>query len=466
MQQDEARSGLDGDSGGETIGRESPFSIEAEQAVLGAILIDRDALLQVADLITADDFYRRAHAIVYQAMLDISEGGEPPDIVLVAERIEANGDMDAVGGRAYLSSLAAVTPSAVYVQSYARIVARKAVLRRMIQVAGRIAGLAYADPDDTDTALDEASALLYGISEKRVGTSYSPLRPLLHDAYDRIDQLYQHKGQVSGIPTGFRELDQMTQGFQNSDLIILAARPSVGKTSFALNIAEYMATKNARSVGLYSIEMSKEQLVTRLIASVSDIDSQKLRTGFMEDQDFSKLAHALGELDKAALYIDDASSLTVTEIRTKARRMKMEVGLDVLIVDYLQLMSAPGSAGRDGNRVQEVSAISRGLKQLARELNVPLIALSQLSRGVEGRDSAEPRLSDLRESGSIEQDADLVIFLWRPKTVGDDHGDAADDTGEIIKVKLAKNRNGPIGDFDLWFRKHQTRFYSLDERYG
>lgn len=442
-----------------------PYSLDAEQAVLGSILIDRDALVQVADILKPVDFYRRSHTIIYQAMLDVWEGGEPPDIVLIAERIEANGDIEAVGGRSYLFMLSGSSPTAVHVLSYAKVVARKAVLRRMINVAGKIAGLAYEDPEDTDDALDQASSLIYDIAEKRVGSQYTALRPLLHEAYDRIDHLYQHKGQVNGLSSGFRDLDVLTQGFQKSDLIILAARPSVGKTSFALNVAEYIAANLQQAVGMFSLEMSQEQLVVRLIASVSGLDSQKLRTGYMEDNDFSKLAHGLGALDKARLFIDDSSSLTITELRTKARRMKMEVGMDLLIVDYLQLLSSPGSAGKDVNRVQEVSAISRGLKQLARELDVPVIALSQLSRGVESRDSAEPRLSDLRESGSIEQDADMVVFLWRQKMSQEDDSTANED-GEFINVKLAKNRNGPIGDFQLWFRKHQTRFFPIDERYA
>jgi replicative DNA helicase len=445
------------------LSKDPPYAIEAEQAVLGSILIDRDALIQVADTLRPEDFYRRAHAIIYQAMLDVYEGGEPPDVVLISERIEKNGDIDAIGGRSYLGSLTAMTPTSVHALSYARIVGRKAVLRRMIGVAGKIAGLAYGDPDDTDEALDQASAFLYQIAEKKTTGEYTALSPLLHEAYDRIDFLHQNKGQVSGISSGFRDLDQMTQGFQNADLIILAARPSVGKTSLALNLAQHISSTIGKSIGMFSLEMSKEQLVMRLISSVSDIDSQKLRSGFMEDGDFSKLAHGLGVLDKARLYIDDSPSLTIMELRTKARRMKMEVGMDLLIIDYLQLMHAPGASGKDANRVQEVSAISRGLKTLARELDVPVIALSQLSRGVESRDSAEPRLSDLRESGSIEQDADLVLFLWRKKTVDDD---TDTEDGDFINVKLAKNRNGPIGDFQLWFRKHQTRFYSVDERYG
>ena len=444
------------------IDKEPPYSIEAEQAVLGAILIDRDAIIQVADQIVADDFYRRTHQIVYQTMLDLWEGGEPPDIVLLAERIEKAGLIETVGGRAYLASLSSVSPSSVHAMSYAKIIRRKSVLRNLINAAGKIAGIAYADPEDTDEAVDQAQEVVYQVATRRVVGRYTALRPLLMEAFDRIDNLYSHKGNVNGIATGFRDLDLMTQGFQNSDLVIIAARPSVGKTSFALNIAHYISSTGKKKACVFSLEMSQDQLVLRLLSSVSGIDSQKLRTGYLADADFQSLTDGLGELSNAEIYIDDSPSLSITELRTKARRMKMEVGMDILIVDYLQLMHAPGSSSKDSNRVQEVSAISRGLKTLARELDVPVIALSQLNRGVEGRESAEPRLSDLRESGSIEQDADLVVFLWRKKS---DEDEATDD-GEWISVKVAKNRNGPVGDFQLWFRKHQTRFYTQDDRYA
>ena len=435
--------------------------MEAEQAVLGAILIDQDAIVEVADLIKPEDFYRQGHGAIYKAMLGLYERGAPTDIMMVAEEIEKERDLGTVGGRAYLASLSQMTPSAVYAESYAQVVRQKAILRSLITAAGKISEIAYANPDNVEEAVDRASEAVYTVSELGVRSKFKALKGLLHAAYDKIDALYSNRGAVTGIPSGLRDLDILTQGFQPSDLIILAARPSVGKTSLALNIAEHAATDQKKIVGVFSLEMSEEQLITRLLSSVADVDSQRLRTGYLEESDFTRIAHALNKLSEASIYIDDTPSLTVTELRTKARRMKAQVGMDLLIVDYLQLMHAPG-ASKEGNRVQEVSTISRGLKQLAREMSVPVVALSQLSRGVEGRESAEPRLSDLRESGSIEQDADMVLFLWRNKASGDDH-DAAD--GEPVNLKLAKHRNGPTGDVSLWFRKSQTRFYPLDKRY-
>jgi replicative DNA helicase len=289
-----------------------------------------------------------------------------------------------------------------------------------------------------------------------VSVGFSVLKDLLHDAYDRLDYLHAHRGEISGIRTGFADLDTLTTGFQRSDLIVVAARPSVGKTSFALNIAEHAAVRDKKSVGVFSLEMSKEQLVLRLLSSVANIDSQRLRSGFLEELDFARIAPAMNALSEAPIYIDDTPNISTMELRTKARRLQAESGLDLVVVDYLQLMQAATSS-RDSNRVQEVSEISRGLKALARELSVPVVALSQLSRQPEMRESKEPRLSDLRESGAIEQDADLVVFLWREK---DRAGEEPDADGEVVKIKLAKHRNGPTGEIDLWFRKKQTRFVS------
>lgn len=440
-----------------------PFSLEAEQSVLGAMLIDADAIIGVADIVKAEDFYRKAHEVIYAAIMGIYEQQTPTDIVTVAERIDRDGNMTLIGGRAYLSSLSNLTPSAVHAEAYAQMVRRKATLRRLIGAAGKIARIAYADPEDIDTAVDSATEEIYRVAEGRDTGKYRALKPLLHEAYDRIDHLYSNKGEVLGIGTGLHDLDRMTQGFQRSDLIILAARPSVGKTSFALNVAEHAATREGKRVGVFSLEMSEEQLVMRLLSSASGVDSQRLRSGFLQEDDFTHIAKAMGELSECPIWIDDSSALSITELRTKARRMKAEVGIDLVIVDYLQLMHAPGAAGKDNNRVQEVSAITRGLKGLAREMDVPVIALSQLSR--QNEENTEPRLSHLRESGSIEQDADMVVFLWRKPEGGDDwqsHGDPED--GEWINLKLAKNRNGPIGDVQLWFRKAQTKFYQMEDR--
>src|SRR3954449_7425288 len=445
------------------IDRLPPQSAEAEQSVLGSILIDRDAIIEVADFLRPEDFYRPAHGRVFAAMLDLSERREPIDIVTVAEALERTGDLEPIGGRAYLGTLSNATPTAVHATQYARIVERKALLRNLIGAAGKIAGIGYEDPAEIAEAIDRAAAGLFAVSQRRVSAGFSPLKTLLHDAYDRLDYLHAHRGEISGIRSGFQDLDTLTTGFQKSDLVILAARPSVGKTSFALNIAEHAAVKDRKSVGIFSLEMSKEQLVLRLLSSVANIDSQRLRTGFLEELDFARIAPAMNSLSEAAVYIDDTPNITTMERRTKARRLQAEVGLDMIVVDYLQLMQS-STTTRDANRVQEVSEISRGLKALAREINVPVIALSQLSRQPEMRNTNEPRLSDLRESGSIEQDADLVCFLWREKDRG---ADDQETDGEVIRMKLAKHRNGPTGEIELWFKKRQTRFVSYaGERYA
>ena len=437
------------------IDRLPPQSLEAEQSVLGAILIDREAVIEVAEFLRPVDFYRQAHGEIFRAMLDLFERREPVDLVTVAETLERSGDLESSGGRAYLSTLSNQTPTAVHAVQYARIVERKAVLRNLIGAAGKIAGIGYEDPAEIQEAIDRAEAELFSVSNRRITAGFSQLRELLHSAYDRLDYLHAHRGELSGISSGFADLDQLTTGFQKSDLIVVAARPSVGKTSFALNIAEWAAVREHRTVGVFSLEMSKEQLVLRLLSSVANIDSKRLRSGFLEEMDFARIAPAMNDLSEAALFIDDTPSITSMELRTKARRLQAESGLDLVIVDYLQLMQAATSS-RDANRVQEVSEISRGLKALARELAVPVIALSQLSRQPEQRQPGEsPRLSDLRESGAIEQDADLVIFLWRDK---EQPGEEVD--GEVINVGLAKHRNGPTGDLKLWFKKSQTRFQS------
>ena len=442
-----------------SIDRLPPQSIEAEQSVLGALLIDRDAVIEVAELLRPEDFYRSHHGTVYAAILELSEKREPVDLVTVSEVLERQGQLDAIGGSAYLTSLINLTPTAVNAVYYARIVERKAVLRGLISAAGKIAGIGYDESTDVEVSIDKAEQELFAVSQKRVASGFSPLRTLLHSAYDRLDYLHQHKGEVSGIRTGFADLDALTTGLQKSDLIILAARPSIGKTSLALNFAEHAAVREGKTVGIFSLEMSKEQLVLRLLSSVANIDSQRLRTGFLEEMDFTRLAPAMNTLAEAPIFIDDTPNITTMELRTKARRLQAESGLDLVIVDYLQLMQGSASY-KDSNRVQEVAEISRGLKALARELQVPVISLSQLSRQAEMRESKEPRLSDLRESGSIEQDADLVMFLWREKERGSDEGES---DGEIVKLKLAKHRNGPTGEAVLWFKKRQTRFVSAAE---
>ncbi len=427
--------------------------------MLGALLIDRDAVIEVAEVLRPEDFYRQAHGSIFAAVLELYERREPIDIVTVSETLERMGQLEQVGGAAYLTGLINLTPTAVNAVHYARIVERKGVLRNLIGAAGRIAGVAYEDGPDVSEAVDRAEQELFAVSQKRVVSGFSPLKPLLFNAYDRLDYLHQHKGEISGVRSGFAELDALTAGFQKSDLVIVAARPSIGKTSLALNIAEQAAVSEGKTVGIFSLEMSKEQLVLRLLSSVAKIDSHRLRTGFLEEMDFTRLAPAMNNLAEAPVYIDDTPNISTMELRTKARRLQAESGLDLLIVDYLQLMQSTVTS-RDANRVQEVSEISRGLKGLARELEVPVIALSQLSRQAEMRESKEPRLSDLRESGSIEQDSDLVLFLWREKERG---AEDQNEEGEVINLKLAKHRNGPTGEMKLYFRKRLTQFYSYAE---
>ena len=445
------------------IDRLPPQNLDSEQAVLGSILIDRDAIIEVADFLHPEDFYRQAHGRIFEAMLGLFEHREPIDVVTVAEALERDGQLETVGGASYLSTLGNDTPTAVHVTQYGRIVERKAVLRRLISAAGKIAAIGYEDGPDIQEAIDRSEAELFAVSQRRSGESFSALRTLLHDAYDRLDYLHAHRGEIVGIPSGFHDLDTLTTGFQASDLIIVAARPSVGKTSLALNIAEHAAVREGKTVGVFSLEMSKEQLIQRLLSSVANIDSQRMRSGFLEEMDFARIAPAMQSLSDAPMFIDDTPSISTMELRTKARRLQAERGLDLLIVDYLQLMQATSNS-RDSNRVQEVSEISRGLKSLARELKVPVIALSQLSRQPEMRESREPRLSDLRESGAIEQDADLVLFLWRER---DKPGEEESADGEVVNLRLAKHRNGPTGEVKLWFRKSQTRFVSYAaERYA
>jgi replicative DNA helicase len=437
-----------------SIDKLAPQAVDAEQSVLGSILIDADAILKVADFLHASDFYRQQHGDIYESMLALHGQREPIDLVTLADELARRDRLDAIGGPAYLSTLMNVVPTAVHVEHYARIVERKAVLRNLIAAAGRIAAVGYEEANDAEVAIDRAESILFEISQRRTVGGFESLATLLGQAYDRLEYLHEHRGQILGIPSGLAQLDTLLGGFQPSDLIIVAARPSVGKSSLALNIAQHASIREAKKVAVFSLEMSKEQLSLRLLSSETGINPRPLQTGFMEETDWSKIATVMNDMAGAPMWIDDSPALSIMELRTKARRLEAEHGLDLLIVDYLQLMQA-NVQSREPNRVQEVSEISRGLKQLARELKVPVIALSQLSRGVEQRGSAEPRLSDLRESGSIEQDADVVIFLYRE---GEQNPDSE---VELMKAKVAKHRNGPIGEVPLQFRKSTTRFHTV-----
>ena len=433
-----------------------PQSSDAAESILGALLIDGEVMLEIADSLKPGDFYKPANAKVYSAIQRLYEQSQPIDILTVSEELERRGHIEEIGGRAALADLCDRTPTAVHAKQYAKIVERKSMLRGLIGAAGRIASIGYEDPSDISEAIDRAESELFAVSERRAANGFTQIGTLVGAAYDQLDRMHQNRGQLMGLRTGYTAIDTITQGLQNSDFIVLAARPSVGKTSLALNIAENVSLREGKSVGVFSLEMSKEQLVLRLLSSVTKINSFNLRSGQVSGLDFSKIAEALGTLSSAKMFIDDTVNISVMELRTKARRLKMEQGLDLLIVDYLQLMQ-PGQQNRDGNRVQEVSDISRGLKALARELGIPIIALSQLSRQTEAREKGEPRLSDLRESGAIEQDADVVIFLYRDAERSDDAG----VTGEAINFNVAKHRNGPTGSGQLWFRKEETRFVNL-----
>jgi replicative DNA helicase len=441
-----------------SIDKLAPQSVEAEQSALGSILIDADAILKVADFLRPADFYRAQHASIYEAMLSLHAQREPIDLVTLGDELRRRDQLDAVGGPAYLATLMNSVPTAVHVEHYARIVERKAVLRNLIGAAGKIAAVGYEEANDAEVAIDRAESILFEISQRRTDAGFESLSILLGQAYDRLEYLHDHRGQILGVPTGLSQLDALLGGLQPSDLVILAARPSVGKTSLALNIAQHAAIRENKKVGVFSLEMSKEQLALRLLSAESGINPRPLQTGFVDETDWSKIARVMNDMATAPMWIDDSPVLSVMELRTKARRLEAEQhGLDLVIVDYLQLMQA-STPNKDANRVQEVSEISRGLKQLARELKVPVLALSQLSRGVEQRGTAEPRLSDLRESGSIEQDADVVIFLYRE---GEQNTEAEVD---LVKAKVAKHRNGPIGEVPLQFRKANTRFYTVAAR--
>jgi replicative DNA helicase len=433
-----------------------PQSSDAEESILGALLIDGEVMLEIADSLKPGDFYKPANAKVYSAIQRLYEQSQPIDILTVSEELERRGQIEEIGGRAALADLCDRTPTTVHAKQYAKIVERKSMLRGLIGAAGRIASIGYEDPSDISEAIDRAESELFAVSERRAANGFTQIGTLVGAAYDQLDRMHQNRGQLMGLRTGYTAIDTITQGLQNSDFIVLAARPSVGKTSLALNIAENVSLREGKSVGVFSLEMSKEQLVLRLLSSVTKINSFNLRSGQVSGVDFDKIANALGTLSNAKMFIDDTVNISVMELRTKARRLKMEHGLDLLIVDYLQLMQ-PGQQSRDGNRVQEVSDISRGLKALARELGIPIMALSQLSRQTEAREKGEPRLSDLRESGAIEQDADVVIFLYRDGERSDDTG----VTGEAINFNVAKHRNGPTGSGQLWFRKEETRFVNL-----
>jgi replicative DNA helicase len=447
------------------IGKTLPQNLEAEQSFLGGLLIDKDAIVRVADIINEEDFYKDAHKILFETMKELYNRREPIDIISLTNRLLEKNQLELIGGRTYLAQLANTVATSSHIVHYANIVQRKATLRRLIHAATEIVEAGYQEVEDIEQTLDDAEQKLFHVSRKFLKNIFLPIDSLLNEAFERIDDLHKQSGKMRGIPTHFYELDKLLAGLQKSDLIVLAARPSVGKTSFALDIARQVAIKSKAKAGIFSLEMSKEQLVDRILCAQSGVSLWKMRTGRLSDQensdDFIKIGQGMGELSESSIFIDDSSSSSIMEIRTKARRLQTEKGLDVLIIDYLQLMEGRGKYG--DNRVQEVSEITRGLKGIARELNIPVIALSQLSRVVEQSRPAIPRLSHLRESGSIEQDADVVMFIYRKAADrGYNPQELSPDERTLAEIHIAKHRNGPTGKVDLFFDEETVSFKNLE----
>ncbi|MRX73405.1 replicative DNA helicase [Bacillus lacus] len=435
-----------------------PQNIEAEQAVLGAIFLEPNSLTLATELLIPEDFYRAAHQKIYNAMIGLADKGEPVDLVTVTTELADVNLLEEIGGISYLSDLAGSVPTAANIEYYAKIVEEKSILRRLIRTASGIAQDGYTREDEVENLLSDAEKSIMEVAQRKNAGAFQNIKDVLVQTYDNIELLHNRKGDVTGIPTGFAELDRMTAGFQRNDLIIVAARPSVGKTAFALNIAQNVATKTDENVAIFSLEMGADQLVMRMLCAEGNINAQSLRTGNLSAEEWGKLTMAMGSLSNAGIYIDDTPGIRVGDIRAKCRRLKQESGLGMILIDYLQLIQGNGRSGE--NRQQEVSEISRSLKELARELKVPVIALSQLSRGVEQRQDKRPMMSDIRESGSIEQDADIVAFLYR-----DDYYDKESENKNIIEIIIAKQRNGPVGTVALAFVKEYNKFVNLERRF-
>jgi replicative DNA helicase len=439
-------------------GKVPPQNLDAEMSLLGAVLIDEETLADVSEHVRAKDFYDKRHKTVYEAMMRLYERHRPVDLLTLSDELEKKDEFDAIGGSAYLTELTNYVPTAAHAEAYAEMVAQKAVRRRLIKASAEISELGFNEDTTTQELLEKAEAELFSVSDQSLKQDLVSIETILTDSFDRMEELHRNKGALRGVRTGWRDLDNMTAGLQRSDLIILAARPAMGKTTLVTNLAYNVATVAKQSVLFFSLEMSKEQLVDRMLADASGVDAWNIRTGNLSDEDFSKLSEAMGEMAEAPIYLDDTPGLSVLEMRTKARRAAHENPLGVIIVDYLQLMQ--GSGRDNGNRVQEVSEISRGLKLIARELNVPVIALSQLSRSVESRSPQVPQLADLRESGSIEQDADIVMFIYREA-----YYNPETERENITDLIIAKHRNGPVGKVELYFHPERLRFMSLDKRH-
>ncbi len=438
-----------------------PQNTDAEASLLGAILIDSDAIVKIADTINAEDFYDPKNQRIFEAVISLYEKHSPIDVLTLSDQLKATGFLEFIGGSAYLTELTNFVPTAAHADQYASIVAQKSMRRRLIKASEDITKLSYDENQSFSDLIEEAEARMFEVSQRHLKQDIVSLDAILGESFERLDQLHKDKGKIRGIPTGYKDLDNILAGFQRSDLIILAARPSMGKTALALNIAHNIALQSEEAVLLFSLEMSKEQLVDRLLAIESGVDAWALRTGNLTDQDFEKIGGAMGKLSEAQIYIDDTPSITVSDLRTKSRREAHQRRLGLIIVDYLQLMSGGSRYGNEANRVQEISEISRGLKGIARELNLPVLALSQLSRSVENRSPQIPQLADLRESGSIEQDSDVVAFIYREEYYNPDT-----DRKNITDIFIKKHRNGPTGGIELYFDKERQRFRSLDTKHG
>lgn len=437
-----------------------PQNTDAEASLLGAILIDSDAIVKIADSVNPEDFYDPKHQRIYEAIAQLYEKHSPIDVLTLADQLKGTGFLDFAGGPAYLTELTNYVPTAAHAEQYADIVAQKALRRRLIKASQQITDLGYDEGHTLQELIEQAESQLFEVSQQHTAHDITSLETILSESFERLDELHRDKGKIRGVATGYKDLDNILAGLQRSDLIILAARPSMGKTALALNIAHNVALNTSEPVLLFSLEMSKEQLVDRMLAMQSGVDAWSLRTGNLSDSDFEKIGEAMGALSEAPIYIDDTPGITVSDLRTKARRESHQHKLGLIIVDYLQLMSGGTRFSGDGNRVQEISEISRGLKGIARELNVPLVALSQLSRSVESRSPQIPQLADLRESGSIEQDADVVAFIYR-----EDYYNPQSERKNIADIFIKKHRNGPIDNVELYFDKEKQRFRSLDKKH-
>ncbi len=429
-----------------------PHSTEAEVSVLGALLLDKDAIINIAEAVDPEHFYDERHKIIFEAILQLYEARTPIDLLTVTEKLKSQKKLKIVGGATYLTDLVNNVPTAAHVVHYAKIVKNHATKRMLMTSSSKLFDMSMDEGVSVEELLDKAETEIFALTQRNISKSFVHIKKGLADAFDRLDELHKHADGLRGVPTGFRDLDDKLAGFQKSNLIILAARPGVGKTTLAINIAQNLAVKHKKAVAVFSLEMSSEELLDRLLVSQADIDAWRLKTGKLSEDDFTKLSLAMGELAEANIYIDDTPGMSILEMRTKARRLQVEHGVELIIVDYLQLAKSRNLE----NRVQEVSEISQGLKNLARELKVPVLALSQLSRGVEQRGTKKPMLSDLRESGSIEQDADVVMFLWRED----------DDKLENVFLDIAKHRNGAIGQIQLYFKGDRIRYYGMEQKHS